>query len=131
MQGNESRLRLIRLGGAAHPLTQAPLMWIFEGKTTDRLSRCVDRNHLERGVDDPEAEEVCLESSPATSYVSLEAEIPEVLYRGMKEFIGTHPAWDQNRVMSSALANFLFQNGSSDRAVTERYLNDLFSRPSA
>ncbi|MEB3159003.1 MAG: DUF2811 domain-containing protein, partial [Synechococcus sp.] len=34
-------------------------------------------------------------------------------------------------VMSSALANFLFQNGSSDRAVTERYLNDLFSRPSA
>ena len=106
-------------------------MWIFEGKTTDRLRRCVDRNHLERCIDAPEAEELCGESSSATSYVSLEAEIPEVLYRGMKEFIGTHPAWDQYRVMSSALANFLFQNGSSDRAVTERYLNDLFSRPSA
>jgi hypothetical protein len=26
------------------------------------------------------------------------------------------------------LANFLFQNGCSDRAVTERYLDDLFSR---
>ena len=63
----------------------------------------------------------------AASYVSMEAEIPEVLYRGMKDFIGEHPHWDQYRVMSSALAHFLFQNGCEDRAVTERYLNDLFS----
>lgn len=106
-------------------------MWILERKKTDRLRRCVDRNHLERCVDAPETEEVCADATGSTSYVSLEAEIPEVLYHGMKEFIGAHPAWDQYRVMSSALANFLFQNGSSDRAVTERYLNDLFSRPSA
>ena len=66
------------------------------------------------------------ESTPA--YVSMEAEIPEVLYRGMKDFIGAHPTWDQYRVMSSALAHFLFQNGCEDRAVTERYLNDLFTR---
>ncbi len=59
--------------------------------------------------------------------VSLEAEIPEELYKGMKEFICTNPQWDQYRLMSSALANFLFQNGSEDRAVTERYLNDLFN----
>ena len=59
--------------------------------------------------------------------VSLEAEIPEELYNGMKDFIGTNPQWDQYRLMSSALANFLFQNGSQDRAVTERYLNDLFN----
>ena len=59
--------------------------------------------------------------------VSLETEIPEVLYKGMKDFIGTNPKWDQYRLMSSALANFLFQNGSEDRAVTERYLNDLFA----
>ena len=59
--------------------------------------------------------------------VSLEAEVPEELYNGMKEFIGTNPQWDQYRLMSSALANFLFQNGSQDRAVTERYLNDLFN----
>ena len=59
--------------------------------------------------------------------VSLEAEIPEELYIGMKDFIGTNPQWDQYRLMSSALANFLFQNGSQDRAVTERYLNDLFN----
>ncbi len=59
--------------------------------------------------------------------VSLEAEIPEELYNGMKEFICTNPQWDQYQLMSSALANFLFQNGSQDRAVTERYLNDLFN----
>lgn len=67
------------------------------------------------------------ETVPA--YVSLETEIPEVLYRGMKEFIGVHPHWDQYRVMSSALAHFLFQNGCEDHAVMERYLDDLFSRP--
>ena len=61
--------------------------------------------------------------------VSLEAEIPEELYNGMKEFIGTNPQWDQYRLMSSALANFLFQNGCQDRAVTERFLNDLFNLP--
>ena len=53
----------------------------------------------------------------------------EVLYRGMKDFIGENPTWDQYRVMSSALAHFLFQNGCDDRAVTERYLDDLFIRP--
>ena len=61
------------------------------------------------------------------TYVSLESEIPEALYIGMKEFIGSNPRWDQYGVMSSALANFLFQNGCADRAVTEKYLNDLFS----
>ena len=70
-------------------------------------------------------------SRERTTYVSMEAEIPEVLYRGMKEFIGDHPHWDQYRLMSSALAHFLFQNGCSDRAVTERYLDDLFSRSQA
>ncbi len=58
--------------------------------------------------------------------VSLEAEIPEELYKGMKNFISSNPQWDQYTLMSSALANFLFQNGSENRAVTEKYLNDLF-----
>ena len=70
-----------------------------------------------------EASESCVSSS-----VSLEAEIPEVLYRSMKDFIRTNPEWDQYKVMSSALANFLFQNGCEERAVTERYLIDLFMR---
>ncbi len=63
----------------------------------------------------------------STDSVSLEAEIPEVLYRGMKEFICSHPNWDQYAVMTSALANFLFQNGCEDRPVIEKYLNDLFN----
>ena len=79
--------------------------------------------------------EDCLEVTTASASqsinspsVSLEAEVPEALYRGMKSFISSNPNWDQYRLMSSALANFLFQNGCEDRAVTERYLNDLFSR---
>ena len=85
----------------------------------------MDRNHLERCV------EINADSTDALSshaYVSLEAEIPEVLYLGMKDFIDSHPRWDQYRVLSSALASFLFQNGCDDHAVTERFLDDLFSR---
>ena len=85
-----------------------------------------DRNHLERchhigsGLSSVQS---------GSTYVSMEAEIPEVLYRGMRDFIGSNPNWDQYRVMSSALAHFLFQNGCEDRAVTERYLDDLFIQP--
>jgi len=85
----------------------------------------MDRNYLERCHEMGVAEKA---AEAGLAYVSMEAEIPEVLYRGMKDFIGEHPQWDQYRVMSSALAHFLFQNGCEDRAVTERYLNDLFSR---
>ena len=60
--------------------------------------------------------------------VSIEAEIPEILYKGMKELVRANPKWDQCKVMSSALVNFLFQNGCDDRAVKEKYLNDLFNR---
>ena len=86
----------------------------------------MDRNHLERCHDMGVAADTAPETQAA--YVSMEAEIPEVLYRGMKDFIGEHPNWDQYQVMSSALAHFLFQNGCDDRAVTERYLDDLFSQ---
>ena len=97
----------------------------------------MDRNHLEKchglGATDAVVSTgtpplTMSVSAPSHSYVSLEAEIPEVLYRGMKDFIGDHPTWDQYRVMSSALAHFLFQNGSDSRAVSERYLDDLFMR---
>ena len=46
-----------------------------------------------------------------------------------KKFICTNPQWDQYSFMSSALANFLFQNGCENRAVTEKYLDDLFTLP--
>ena len=95
----------------------------------------MDRNHLEKCHELGAPDAVVSTGTPpltmsvsatSHSYVSLEAEIPEVLYRGMKDFIGVHPTWDQYRVMSSALAHFLFQNGSDNRAVSERYLDDLF-----
>ena len=85
----------------------------------------MDRNQLERCLELDDRKDV------ASTYVSLESEIPEVLYRGMKDFIDANPNWDQYRVMSSALANFLFQNDCGDRAVTEHYLNDLFTLHSA
>ena len=59
--------------------------------------------------------------------ISLEAEVPEALYIGMKDFISSNDKWDQSTLISSAIANFLFQNGSDDRAVTEKYLNDIFN----
>ena len=61
------------------------------------------------------------------TFVSLETELPEALFSEMKEFLMANPNWDQYSLMSSALANFLFQNGCEDRAVRERYLSDLFS----
>ena len=107
-------------------LPSKPLVWLSVGEH-GTLKRWMDRNHLERCMDSKPATEAEVESP----FVSLEAEIPEVLYRGLKAFIGSNPAWDQYQVMSSALAQFLFQNGCSERAVTERYLDDLFSRSQA
>ena len=59
--------------------------------------------------------------------ITLEAEVPEALYMGMKDFISGNESWNQSKLISSAIANFLFQNGSEDRAVTEKYLNDIFN----
>ena len=101
-------------------------MWLSVGESRT-LKLWMDRNHLERCIDSQSV----TTSDGESPFVSLEAEIPEVLYKGLKSFIGSNPAWDQYQVMSSALAQFLFQNGCSERAVTERYLDDLFSRSKA
>ena len=59
----------------------APCWWKRDAQ------RWMDRNHLER----------CMDTQPTSTseedapYVSLEAEIPEVLYQGMKAFIGSVP----------------------------------------
>ena len=63
------------------------------------------------------------------THVSLEAEVPEVLFEGMRTFISHHPHWDQYSVISSALASFLFQNGCNDQGVTKHYLDALFLKP--
>ena len=84
----------------------------------------MNRFHFEH-CDIPVPESI---SDVGISLVSMEAEIPEVLYLGMKDFIGLNPSWDQYQLLSSAIAQFLVQNGCTDRAVTERYLDDLFIR---
>jgi len=64
----------------------------------------------------------------APAFVSVVNEFPEDLYDAMREFVRTHPQWDQYRLMQASLAGFLFQHGSTDRAVSRHYLNGLFHR---
>jgi hypothetical protein len=47
----------------------------------------------------------------------------------MVGFIEQHPQWDQYRLMQSALAGFLFQQGCQDRPVVHHYLDGLFHKP--
>ena len=85
-------------------------------------------NQIETRIEGIKTEEVrCCENELDLMSISLEAEVPEALYVGMKDFISGNEKWDQSKLISSAIANFLFQNGSDDRAVIEKYLNDIFS----
>ena len=63
----------------------------------------------------------------STNYVSLETELSETLYNTMKEFVLSNPTWDQYKLINSALATFLVQNGCNDNSVSEIYLNQLFT----
>ena len=60
------------------------------------------------------------------SKVSLETELSESLYETMKDFVLHNPTWDQYKLINSALATFLVQNGCTDSSVSEIYLNQLF-----
>ncbi len=85
-------------------------------------------NQIETRIESIKNEEAyCCENHLDPMSISLEAEVPEALYVGMKDFISGNHDWDQSKLISSAIANFLFQNGSDDRAVTEKYLNDIFN----
>ena len=64
-----------------------------------------------------------------TPHVSVENEFPADLYESMVGFIEQHPQWDHYRLMQSALAGFLFQQGYQDKAVVRHYLDGLFRRP--
>ena len=83
---------------------------------------------IETSIEGIKTDEVrCCENDLDLMSISLEAEVPEALYVGMKDFISGNEKWDQSKLIISAIANFLFQNGSEDRAVTEKYLNDIFN----
>ncbi|WP_288262700.1 DUF2811 domain-containing protein [uncultured Prochlorococcus sp.] len=59
--------------------------------------------------------------------ISLETELSETLYTTMKDFVLSNPTWDQYKLINSALATFLVQNGCTDDSVSEIYLNQLFT----
>jgi hypothetical protein len=77
-------------------------------------------------MEQPSGAEDCPE--PEANSISLEAEVPEVLFDGMREFLRSHPQWDQYRLISSALSSFLFQHGCADQGVNQHYLDGLFRR---
>lgn len=62
-----------------------------------------------------------------SSKVSLETELSETLYETMKDFVLYNPTWDQYKLINSALATFLVQNGCTDSSVSEIYINQLFT----
>ena len=63
----------------------------------------------------------------SSNKVSLETELSETLYNTMKDFVLSNPTWDQYKLINSALATFLVQNGCTDDCVSEIYLNQLFT----
>ena len=58
--------------------------------------------------------------------MKLETEMTDVLYKMMNDLIKSNPKWSRDKIMSSSLANFLFQNGCEDEEVKEKFLQDLF-----
>ena len=63
----------------------------------------------------------------SSDQVPLETELSETLYNTMKDFVLNNPTWDQYKLINSALATFLVQNGCTDRSVSELYINQLFT----
>jgi hypothetical protein len=51
--------------------------------------------------------------------VGILAEIPEVLHAALKGYLETHETWDQDRLFTAALTQFLLQNGEDDRRAVE------------
>ncbi len=98
-----------------------------EEEARDHLRRCLDQQASFQPL--AQVQPQAAPSSQAAPRVSLEAEVPEALFDGMRAFLQSRPEWDQYRVITSALAGFLFQNGCSDRCVAQHYLNGLFMRP--
>ena len=72
-----------------------------------------------------ETDSLCEDALP--NKVSLETELSESLYKTMKDFVLSNPTWDQYKLINSALATFLVQNGCTDSSVSELYINQLFT----
>lgn len=42
--------------------------------------------------------------------ISILAEIPEELHRSLRDYLDTHPTWDQDQVFAAALSLFLLHD---------------------
>ena len=62
--------------------------------------------------------------------MSLETEIPELLYTEMKDFIDSSSDFDRQAFLKSALTDFLLQNGCQVKQLKESYLNYLLNHTS-
>ena len=53
-------------------------------------------------------------------------DLPEEISEHLQAFLLERPGWTQTRILQSALSLFLLQNGVSDRAVSQMYLQAMF-----
>lgn len=53
-------------------------------------------------------------------------DLPEEIKQHLQTFLSERQGWTQARILQSALSLFLLQNGVSDRAVSELYLQAMF-----
>ncbi|MFN6565750.1 hypothetical protein A6770_11975 [Nostoc minutum NIES-26] len=60
--------------------------------------------------------------------VNIFTELPETLHECLKNYLEQHPDWDEQRVLTAAIALFLLQNTDGDRRVAQVYLETLFHR---
>jgi len=59
--------------------------------------------------------------------ISFKCELHQNLQRAMKEFVETHPNWDQYRILQAAIAGFLMQKGFQNRNLTRLYVGNMLS----
>ena len=62
--------------------------------------------------------------------MSLETEIPEVLFTEMKDFIESSSDFDRQSFIKSALTDFLLQNGCQFKNLKESYWRYLLNHSS-
>ena len=62
--------------------------------------------------------------------MSLETEIPEVLFKEMKDFIDSSSDFDRQSFINSALTDFLLQNGCQVKHLKECYSKYLLNHSS-
>ena len=95
---------------------------IFEKKHNDS---CVENKFMDQ-ISQSNLSDIKIDGC-SPKKVSLETELSETLYYTMKDFVLSNPTWDQYKLINSALASFLVQNGCTDNSVSEIYLNQLFT----